>query len=881
MRVTKFFFSFYCLVFPFICIAQMNDELLNKTIKINNENWTIQSLLNEITKKYNIVFSYEPPEIPLQKEVKLPIGEMLLKEVLNVAFKNSGIQYVVQSRVIILGKNIVNPPGERKSRHSISGIIKDSISSETLIGAIVYINTLKTGGATNAYGFYSLTLPEGRHQFQISCVGYETQIRDTILKENTRMDIRLKPQVYELNEVIIKDKRNIFKDFQQGISRIEIKTVKELPSLFGEADLLRNIQLLPGVVSMAEVGGDFQVRGGSWDQNLMLLDEAIVYNSNHLYGVFSTFNPDIVKNIKFYKGGIPASYGGRISSVMDVTQKEGDMRSFHVSARLGLITSGLTVEGPVKKDKSSFIVAARRSLFEPYLKFVNNENAKDTRPYFYDLNSKVNYIINENNRAYLSCYLGKDIINENISSPYNNRANYGNITGTLRFNHIFNERLFSNTSVIFSNYNMQVNRYYDTIPYKSQMGLDHYEFKNEFNYSLLRHKFDFGIQAINYVFNPGEQIPYAGNYSIIKKIILPAQHSVEAAFFISDNYGITQALELQIGIRFSNYNFIGPSSVFIYQSNEPRNALNIIDTLYYGKNNIIKTYNNIEPRVSIKYNISENQTATVSYNKMAQNVQLVSRTFDPLPSDIWKPSDNYIKPLTGHQFAAGWSIFWPLKSIYFSVESYYKILENVIEVKPGTSIYFNENIDAGLLQGSGRAYGIELSFNKTEGRFTGIISFTKSKTERKIDSKFLEDKINLGKYYPTDYDIPNKFTFAGELKVSKRLSFTVSFFYQTGRPVSLPSGQFFYYNNLMPYYSGKNQERYPSYNHLDLGAVLYNKQRIGRKWQGCWTLSIYNVYSRENFYYLIIRNVENSRNTQALKMWCFDIVPSLTYSLKF
>jgi hypothetical protein len=880
MRVPKLFSILYLLFIPLICSSQVKEELLNKQIQLNTENWTLKNLLTELNENYKIVFSYEPSEMPLLKEIKLPKGIIQLKAILERLHDELGIQYVMQSRVIILRNNLTNP-AEKKSRCTISGIMSDSINSESLIGAVIYVNELKTGSVSNAYGFYSLTLPVGRYQFQISSIGYETQVIDISLSVNMRINFQLKPVVHELDEVVINNKRNVLKDFQQGVSRIEIRTVKELPSLFGEADLLKNILMLPGVVSMAEAGGDLQVRGGSWDQNLMLLDEAIVYNSNHLYGFYSTFNPDIIKDVKFYKGGMPAQYGGRISSVMDVTQKEGDMKSYHINGRVGLITCGLTVEGPILTDKSSFIIAARRSLFEPYLKFVNNENAKNVRPYFYDINSKINYIINENNRVYLSCYIGNDFIDQNIGTVNNSNVSYGNITGTLRFNHIFNDQLFSNTSVIFSKYNMKINEQNDTLPYIDHLGLEHYEIKNAFSYSLLRHKFDFGFQVINYVFHPGDLIPEDKDSSYIKKVNLPAQHAFEGAIFISDNIKITSSLEVQAGLRLSTYNFLGPTDVFIYQTNEPKNPLNITDTLHYGKNKIVSTYNHIEPRISLKYNITDNQTAVISYNKMAQNVQLVSRTFDPLPWDMWKPSDYYIKPLTGQQYSAGWSIQWPAKAISLSVESYYKFLENVVEVKPGTQIFLNDNLDAGLLQGSGRAYGVEFALNKTEGRFTGLISYTRSKTELKIDSKFLEDKINFGNYYPADYDIPDKFTLAGEFKVNSRLTFTASFFYQTGRPITLPSGQFYYYNSLMPYYSGKNQDRYPSYNRLDLGAVLYNKQKAGRRWQGCWTLSVYNVYSRENDYDIYISTVNNSQNTQATKMWFYDIIPSLTYSFKF
>lgn len=477
--------------------------------------------------------------------------------------------------------------------------------------------------------------------------------------------------------------------------------------------------------------------------------------------------------------------------------------------------------------------------------------------------------------------MGQDFISQNISSSYNNDVNYGNITGTLRYNHIFNERLFSNTSVIYSKYKMWVNQHPDTFSYKDQMGLEHYEFKSEFTYSPFKHKLNFGIQSIYYTFHPGDQIPEVNDSAYINKIDLEAEHAIESAVFIEDQYSLTPSLDIQFGLRLSDYNYLGAANIYKYLPNEPRDIRNITDTIHYGNNKIIQNYNNIEPRLALKYKINENQVATLTYNKMAQYVQLVSRTFDPLPYNMWKPGDNYLKPLIGNQFSAGWFVQFPDRNIDFSIESYYKFLDNLLEVKPGADIFLNKALDASLLQGIGRAYGIELALNKTEGKFTGMVSYTWSRTEIKVDSKFMEDKINFGKYYPTDYDVPNKFTSAGVYRIGKRLSFTANFFYQTGRPLTLPSGEFIYYNQLMPYYSGKNLDRYPSYNRLDLGAILYNRQKPGRKWQGCWMLSVYNVYSRENDYAIIIQEKANSRDTQAVKEWIFNVVPSLSYSFKF
>ena len=857
--------------------AQKDKDLLKTVINLSTDEASVKAFLDEITGKYSIAFSYESTEIDLNRMVKLSKKSSTLENILSEIFRNTDIKFKLYANVIILAKVKTNEPTKKKV--TISGIIKDSKSSETLVGAAIYSVYTKTGEAANQYGFYSLTVLQGQNKIQYSYMGYETKIVDTLIENNTRLDMELHPSNIELNEVIVTNKQNKLLDNKQGFSRIEMESVKSLPSLFGETDVLKNVLLLPGVNSTSEMGGNFQVRGGSWDQNLMLLDEAVVYNSNHLFGLYSTYNPDIIKDVKFYKSGIPANYGGRVSSVMDVTQKEGDMKSYHADCGLGLISGRLEVEGPIINDKSSFVIAARRSLFEPYMKYVNNDNAKSVRPYFYDINSKVNYIFDPNNRLYLSGYFGSD----NFYVINSQNMFYGNITGTLRFNHIFNEKLFSNTSLIFSKYSMWVtttNTFYDTVSWKSKLGLDHYEFKNDFTYILLKHKIKFGVQSIFYTFHPGEQTPVSGNVYTFTKI--PDQNSLESALFLDDNIKLFRKLEMQAGVRLSNYNCIGKADVYSYMEGEPRDNAFIEDTLHYAKGKIFQTYSNLEPRVSIKYSLNDCHAITVSYNKLVQYVQLVTFTFSPQPYDMWKPSDNYIKPLSGDQFSLGWFLQLKDKGLNFSIETYYKSLKNVIEAKPGNGNPFNTNIDAAIVQGTGKAYGAEFSANIAKDGFSGMISYTRSRSLLRFNSEFLEDKINLGKTFPSDYDLPDKINATGEYHVSKRLSFSFNFIYQTGRPLSLPSGQFYYLNNLMSYYSGKNQFRYRPYHRLDIGAILRSKQKPNRIWKGYWAFSVYNVYDRQNDYYIGITNKnDGTRNTQATSLWIFGIVPSLSYNIKF
>lgn len=758
--------------------------------------------------------------------------------------------------------------------YTISGIVKDSATGETLPYASIGIEGTNCGTVTNQYGFYSITLVEGIYTMVSKYLGYDENKRKIILDQNFRLNIEMSFKSQQVEEVVVSARKNGLKDIERRMSKIDIKVIKELPAL-GEADVLRSMQLLPGVTTVSEVGGGFQVRGGAGDENLMLLDEAIVYNANHLVGMYSTFNPDIIKDIKFYKSGIPASYGGRLSSVMDVTQKDGNMKSYHGSVGIGLIASKFTLEGPIVKDKSSFIIAARRSYIDLFFKYFPNKEVHDVRTYFYDLNSKLNYIFNDNNRVYLSCYLGNDLTGV---TGYNEE--YGNITGTLRYNHIFSQKLFSNTSVIFSKYNMANNQSSELWSWKNNLGLNHYEFKNEFTYFIARHKIAFGVKSIYYTFYPGDLEP-VGDSSKIAKIKIPNQYAIESAIFIEDNFQIGSKIEIQYGLRFSNYNYLGPSDIFNYAPDEPKDPATITDTIHYGKSAVIKSYNNTEPRLSVKYNITENHALKISYNRMAQYIQQITSASTPMPYDMWKASNTYIQPLTGDQFAIGYFSEFLNNSLEFSVEVYYKNLHNVIDVKPGTDISLNNTLDAGLLQGKGKAYGTEIMLNKTTGRLTGMISYTWSRSLKKIDGRFQSEKINSGNYYPSDYDIPHKFTFAGEYELNKRFSFTADFTIMSGRPVTLPSGQYIYFGTLLPYYSGKNLDRLDPYHRLDLGAVLYNKHKEGRKWESFWTFSIYNVYGRENTYSLFIRRKNNSKDTEAVKLWMISVLPSISYSIKF
>jgi hypothetical protein len=876
MRIIILFIGLLFIIHPLSGQADSNN-ILNKKIKLSLQGITIQQIITEVSSTGGVVFSFEPSEIPLQTEIHFSLLEISLKDILKEIETITGVTYTLRSNVIILKKPIKGKqPGTiRKTNFTISGTLIDSISGETLPYATVGVEGQNVGTLTNSYGFYSLTLPENHYKLICRFVGYQEKQFSIDLDRNIQWNTELSTVSQQIGEVVVTREKDNLKNIERRLSPVEIKTIQTIPSLFSEADVLRNILLLPGINSVAEVGGTVIVRGGGSDQNLMMIDEATVYNPSHMLGTFSIFNPEIIKDIKFYKSGIPLAYGGRISSVMDVTQKDGNMKSFHGSAGIGLIASNLEIEGPVIKDRASFIVAARRSYIDMFFKYIPNDNIQDVHTYFYDLNAKFNFIINNKNRLFLSCYLGNDL--NDFSSE---DQEYGNITTTLRYNHIFSHKLFSNTSIIYSRYIMKINDPSGDWGWKNKMGLNHYELKSSFNYYTSKHTFEFGLRGVYYQFFPGDQQP-TNDSSLTLNIKLPTEYAFESALYLSDNFKIGSRMELNYGLRYSMYNFLGPADIYQYDPGLARDPSSITGITHYTRNEVIQTYSNFEPRVSFRFDIARNHTIKLSYNKMAQYVQQVSNTVFTMPFNTWKPSNAYINPLTGNQYALGYFTDMKKSTIDLSVELYYKQLKNVLEVQPGTDIWLNNTLDAGLLQGEGRAYGFEIMANKPEGRLTGMISYSWSQSERKVDSKYPLERINFGNYYPADYDIPHKFTFSGEYRVSPRFSFTCGFMYQTGRPISFPDGQYTFMGSYIPYYSGKNLDRMPDFHRLDVGAIVKGKKKPWRKYSGTWTFSIYNLYARKNPYSIYIRRISGSKNTEAIQFWAMGIVPSIAYSIKF
>lgn len=772
-----------------------------------------------------------------------------------------------------------------QEKFTLSGTITDANSNETLIGVTIVIPELKTGIPTNEYGFYSLTLPKGIYKVQISSLGYQT-IEETInLNQNTKNNFKLFGSETVLQEVVITDNKNKadIRKPEMSINKLSITTIKKMPVVFGEVDILKSLLLLPGVTNAGEGASGFNVRGGGADQNLILLDEATIFNSSHVFGFFSVFNPDAIKDLKLYKGGIPARFGGRASSVLDIYQKDGSSKGFHINGGVGLITSRILAEGPIVKDKGSFLIGGRSSYAHLFLKL--SEKQKDNSAYFYDLNTKLSYKLNPNNNLYLSGYFGRDVFTLNKS--FTNI--YGNSTLNLRWNHLFSDKLFSNLSLIYSDYYYGLDL--DFVGLKWDSGIKNYNIKYDFkNYISDKFKLNYGVSAIYYEFNPGTIKPSDAS-SGINYDQLDKKYAFEPALYIDAEQEISRKISLSYGLRFSMFYRLGQSTVNIYADNNPvtfNSNMQIyekatpVGTKFYDKNKVIQSYNNLEPRFSVGYQPNDNQSIKASYNRMVQYLQLISNTSSPTPLDVWTPSDNYIKPQIADQVALGYFRNFKENAYSLEIETYYKEVKNRLDYIDGANLIANKAIEQIILNGQLRSYGLEIMFRKNEGKFNGWISYTLSKSEQQTPGRTpIETGINNGNWYNSVYDKLHNIAITGSYILNKKWSFGSNFTFQTGQPVTYPNGHYNYLGIAIPSYGLRNENRLPAYHHLDISATLTSHKNEKRNWKSEWVFSIYNLYNRKNAASINFRQNADTADNEAVKTSIFGIVPAVSYNFKF
>ncbi|MFV8369175.1 TonB-dependent receptor [Flavobacterium sp. LB2R40] len=772
-----------------------------------------------------------------------------------------------------------------QEKFTLSGIIIDANSNETLIGVNVIIPQLKTGVTTNEYGFYSITLPKGNYTVQITSLGYQNISESIILNQNIKNNFKLSSNETVLKEVIINDNKTRIdiRKPEMSVNKLSISAIKKMPVVLGEVDILKSILLLPGVTNAGEGASGFNVRGGGADQNLILLDEATIFNSSHVFGFFSVFNPDAIKDLKLYKGGIPARFGGRASSVLDIYQKDGNSKEFHVNGGIGLISSRILAEGPLVKDKGSFLIGGRSSYAHLFLKL--SPEQKNNSAYFYDLNTKLSYKLDSNNSLYLSGYFGRDVFSLNKS--FTNI--YGNATVNLRWNHLFSEKLFSNLSLIYSDFYYGLDL--DFIGFKWDSGIKNYNIKYDFKkYISDKFKLNYGVNGIYYEFNPGTIKPSDAD-SGINFDQLDKKYALESALYINADHEISKKIALSYGLRYSMFYRLGQSTVNIYQDNNPvtfNSDLQIyekatpIGTQFYDRNQVMKSYNYLEPRFSLAYQINDDQSIKASYNRMVQYLQLISNTSSPTPLDVWTPSDSFIKPQIADQVALGY--FKNFKEGVYSleVETYYKEVQNRLDYIDGADLIANKAIEQIILNGQLRSYGLEIMFRKNEGRFNGWISYTLSKSEQKTPGRTpIETGINNSQWYNSVYDKLHNIAITTSYNLNEKWSFGANFALQTGQPVTYPVGQYEYLGINVPSYGLRNENRLPAYHHLDIAATLTPKSNKDRQWKGEWVFSIYNLYNRKNAASINFRqNIETGSN-EAVKTSIFGVVPAVSYNFKF
>ena len=753
-----------------------------------------------------------------------------------------------------------------QNKLTLNGNVTDSATGETLIGASIKLTGVTTSGAvTNSYGFYSISVSAGEYELSVSFIGYNTIRQRISMTKDTKLNLILIAD-NKLDEVVIsatKRDENISSP-QMGLQKVSIREINNVPVLLGERDVLKTLQLLPGIKSAGEGNSGFYVRGGATDQNLILLDEAPVYNASHLLGFFSTFNSDAIKDVSVYKGGMPAQYGGRLASVLDIKMNDGNRKTYTAEGGIGLISSRLKVEGPIVKDKGSFMVSGRRTYLDAFLAFSPDSAISNNTLYFYDLNAKANYQFDEKNTVFLSGYFGRDKLG--LAETFG--FNWGNSTVTLRWNHLYSNRLFSNTSLIYSNYNYVIQNFSEENNFEVNSSIQDFNLKQDFEYSMgNKHNLKFGINAIHHTIAPGKLT--SSETSSVNETNYENRKGIELAAYVSDEWVANENLNIVYGLRLSSFSLLGPGNIKSYDEDG-----NITSTTPYRAGEFVKTYVNLEPRISASYQVSPSSAIKSAYTRNIQNVHLMSNSTSTSPTDLYIMNSNNVKPEIADQIATGYFRNFNDDKYEFSAEVYYKWMQNQIEYRSGTDLRGNSNVEADLLYGDGRAYGIELFLKKRFGKFNGWVGYTWSKTER------LFDAINEGRWFYAKQDRTHDVSLVGIYKASTRWTFSSVFVYNTGNAVTYPSGKYQINGRTVFYYTEKNGYRTPAYHRLDVAATLEGKP--GRKLQSSWSFGIYNLYNRQNAFSIDFEDdPDDITRTRVTQTTLFGIIPSVTWNFKF
>lgn len=866
---------------------------------------SLEGFFKTIEKEYNIHFYYRQEWVKSYM-INQDFKELPLIQALNILFDRQSLtfKFFQNNSVVIFPKGIdgktVSGTGEstvmvigdplnlgRYSTAKLKGKIVDGKNNEPLAGAVIFHSQTGLGTTTNASGNYVLDLPTGDHTLQISFMGYEILSQKIKLIESGKADFELFEETHRLEEVTITGESAKASKAQMSMVKVNSRIIKELPVMMGEADIIKSVVMMPGVQSVGEMSSGFNVRGGNTDQNLVLMDGAPVFNTSHLFGFFSMINPDAVQDVTLFKGGIPASYGERVSSIMEVKLKDGNQENLKLYGGVGLINSRITLEGPLaKKKKSTFLIGGRTTYSDWIMRQSRNAQFINSVAHFYDVNGTLNLVLGQNNTLKLMGYSSNDVFNLNSNSLYN----YGNLIASVNWKAGITKKLLSNLNLSYSKYDFKLEQK------DADQSENDYHLLTGLQYGSLKYilswlpndkqRINTGFQAIGYKILPGEIRP-AGSPSNVVSEKIQHDQSVELGAFIDDDIDLSESVALNVGLRYAHFLNLGPATVLKYDPNQSISSTTAIDSTTYGSGEVIKVYKGIEPRISLKLNSNNNGSFRLSYQRIHQFMNQVSNTSVMSPADFWKSSDTYVKPLISDQFAAG--IFRnPGKGLYeTSVEVYYKNLQNLLEYKNGAVLVMNKHVETDILNAKGYSYGLELFMKKNTGRLNGWVSYTYSRTMRQTDNKFDEDIINAKKYYPSVYDKPHDLSTVLNYQISRRWRFSGNFVLSSGRPVTLPEQKYIYDGKQVVYYSDRNKYRMPPYHRMDVSITLDENLRKKRMWKGSWTFSIYNLYGRKNAYSIFYRREPSiqqvSKTANAIyKLSVIGVpVPSITYNFKF
>jgi len=781
---------------------------------------------------------------------------------------------LAESRLYSIGPKTTNMVGNG----TIAGNVRDAASGEPVIGAAVFVENPMVGISTDQFGYYSLTLPKGRHELKIKSIGMKSTVRHIMVYGDGKLEIELEQDVTPLKEVVIESERDVrVTGVAMGLEKLDIKTMKNMPLALGETDIMKVVLTLPGVQTVGEGTVGLNVRGGATNQNLILFNDAVVYNPSHLFGFFSTFNPDVLKNVELYKSGITADYGGRLSSVLDVSSREGNLKKISGSGGISPITGRLTLEGPIIKDKTSFLIGGRSTYSDWILKKLDDPRLNDSKASFYDVNLNISHKFGEKDNLYLSGYMSRDKFKLDQDTSYS----YSDRNASAKWKHIFNNRLFAVLTGGFSRYQYAVQS--DANPvnaFDMNFEVRQINGKLDFNYFLSsKHTISAGISSVRYQLKPGDFQP-EGPESLVVPDVLEKEQGQESAIYIGDNFEASPKLSLYAGIRYSYYQYLGPKTVYTYPPGSALDASVIQDTLRYDKGKSISNYHGAEPRFSARYSITDKMSVKFSYNRMRQYIQMLSNTTAITPTDIWKLSDTYIKPQIGDQYSLGFYATLRKSTIDVSVEAYYKAMENTIDFKNGATLLMNHHIETDVVNAQGKAYGAEFMIKKAAGKLNGWISYTWSRTFLQAKSDNESETVNEGAWYPSSYDKPHAVNFVGNYKFSRRFNFSLNTTYSTGRPITLPLAKYELGGSTRLYYSDRNQYRIPDYFRIDVSINIEGNHKVKKLAHSSWTFAVYNLTGRRNAYSVFFRSENGQVNGYKLSVFGQPI-PTVTYNFKF